>query len=226
MFIVLEGLDGAGKSTQVELIKKWLEAQGKQYEYVHFPRFSTPIYGELIASFLRGELGSIENVDSRLVALLYAGDRAEAADTIRKWLSEGKVVIMDRYVYSNVAYQCAKSNKPEELKNWILDLEYRHNSIPRPDVSIFLDVPFVFTEKSLSTVRQGQDRDYLNGKQDIHEADLEFQRKVRQMYINCAEAEADLTIVNCCDPSNNSMLAPEIIFDKIKNIISVQSDVK
>ena len=107
--IVLEGLDGAGKSTQIDLLQQLLASRGLRYEYLHFPRFDAPIYGELIARFLRGELGAVDAVDPYVVALLYAGDRADAAPVIRRWLDEGKFVILDRYVYSNVAYQCAKS---------------------------------------------------------------------------------------------------------------------
>ena len=106
--IVLEGLDGAGKSTQIDLLQQLLASRGLRYEYLHFPRFDAPIYGELIARFLRGELGAVDAVDPYVVALLYAGDRADAAPVIRRWLDEGKFVILDRYVYSNVAYQCAK----------------------------------------------------------------------------------------------------------------------
>ena len=98
MFIVLEGLDGAGKSTQIRKLRDMFSVQGIESEYIHFPRFDAPVYGELIARFLRGELGGVEQVDPYLVALLYAGDRNDAAAMIRGWLDEGKAVIADRYV--------------------------------------------------------------------------------------------------------------------------------
>ena len=122
--IVLEGLDGAGKTTQTELLKERLESRGFRYEYLHFPRFDAPVYGGLIARFLRGELGGIDAVDPYLVALLFAGDRADAAAMIRKWLARGKYVLLDRYVNSNIAYQCAKvegGEAREMLRRWILD---------------------------------------------------------------------------------------------------------
>ena len=96
MFIVLEGLDGAGKSTQITKLKEMFNQRGVATEYLHFPRFDAPVYGDLIARFLRGDLGTIEGVNPYLVALLYAGDRADAANTINGWLAEGKVVIVDR----------------------------------------------------------------------------------------------------------------------------------
>ena len=106
--IVIEGVDGAGKSTQIKLIKNFFKKKGHNCEYLHFPRTESPFYGELIARFLRGEFGSLNDVDPYLVAMLYAGDRKDASDTISNWLSKGKIVLLDRYTYSNIAYQCIK----------------------------------------------------------------------------------------------------------------------
>ncbi|MFI3322010.1 MAG: dTMP kinase [Rikenellaceae bacterium] len=217
MFLVIEGLDGAGKSTQVKLLRQHLATKGIDSEYVHFPRFDAPFYGELVARFLRGDFGTLDSVDPYLVATLYAGDRANASDMIKGWLKEGKCVIVDRYVYSNIAYQCAKiedDTERERLREWIFDLEYNNNKIISPDISIFLDVPFKFTEKSLTSEREGDDRAYLNGKQDIHESSLSFQEKVRQTYLAQIHRDERFKVVECCDDKGD-MLAPEIIFDKI-----------
>ena len=143
MFIVLEGLDGAGKSTQIRMLRQLFADRGVESEYVHFPRFDSPVYGQLIARFLRGEFGGVQEVDPYLVALIFAGDRADAAPQIRQWLAEGKAVVLDRYVYSNVGFQCAKLPAGEErdrLADWIVNLEFGHNALPRPDLSLFLDV--------------------------------------------------------------------------------------
>lgn len=227
MFIVIEGLDGAGKSTQVALMREMFETRyGKSVEYLHFPRFDAPVYGDLVARFLRGELGALDEVNPYLVALIYAGDRQEAAPLIRSWLDADKVVIVDRYVYSNIAYQCAKlppvsvSGERAALKEWTLSLEYGHNDIPRPDLSLFLDVPFAFTEKKLSEQREGDDRDYLNGKQDIHEASLTLQQNVREVYLSCAQDDPDFKVIDCGDSQTGSMLAPDVIFNKIADEIS------
>ncbi len=217
MFLVIEGLDGAGKSTQVNLIRQAFEARNITCEYLHFPRFDAPVYGNLIARFLRGELGSLESINPYLVALLYAGDRQKATPLISKWLSEGKYVIVDRYVYSNIAYQCAKVSEKSEsdkLRKWILDLEYNHNRIVRPDLTLFLDVPFDFTKKKLEENRTGEDRAYLNGKQDIHESSLSLQQKVRETYLAQQPLDDSFFVIPCYDESGN-ILAPETIFDKI-----------
>ena len=218
MFIVLEGLDGAGKSTQIRMLRQLFADRGVESEYVHFPRFDSPVYGQLIARFLRGEFGGVQEVDPYLVALIFAGDRADAAPQIRQWLAEGKAVVLDRYVYSNVGFQCAKLPAGEErdrLAEWIVNLEFGHNALPRPDLSLFLDVPFAFTERKLSEVREGDDRDYLQGGQDIHEASLQLQQDVRSVYLASAAKDPSLRVVDCSDASG-AMESPEGIFAKIR----------
>lgn len=222
MFIVLEGLDGAGKSTQIRKLRELFAARGIESEYVHFPRFDAPVYGELIARYLRGELGSVEQVDPYIVALLFAGDRADMAAQIRRWEAEGKVVIVDRYVYSNIGYQCAKmptEEGREQLKEWILRTEYDHFAIPRPDVSLFLDVPFAFTAKSLTTQRTGDDRNYLNGGTDIHEASLDLQQMVRRVYLEAARSDTTLKVIDC-NNAEGGMDTPDGIFAKIEQSIA------
>lgn len=222
MFIVLEGVDGSGKSTQIANLRKMLTEQGIPTEYLHFPRFDAPYFGDLIARFLRGELGSIEQVDPYIVAMLYAGDRHDAAAMIRGWIAEGKVVICDRYVYSNIGYQCAKVTdraERERLREWILSLEYDYFAIPRPDLSLFLDVPYAFTERKLrEEVREGDDRAYLQGKADIHEQSMELQLKVRQVYLDAAAEDENMHVVDCS--VGESMAAPEVIFEKIRTIVN------
>jgi dTMP kinase len=222
---VIEGLDGAGKSTQIKLLKDFFSDQGYNCEYLHFPRTDAPYFGELIARFLRGEFGSINDVDPYLVAMLYGGDRKDASGLISGWLKKGSIVILDRYTYSNIAYQCAKIHdkaRKEELKSWILKLEFDHFGIPKPDLNIFLDVPFAFTETKLSAKRSGDDRKYLNGGSDIHESNLSFQKKVKEMYLEVAESDNRLAVVNCSD-DKGVILPPLDIFRKIIEIIKTRN---
>lgn len=220
-FIVIEGLDGSGKSTQLQLLKEYLSQNSIDFEYLHFPRLETPIFGELISKFLRGELGKLEAVNPYLIALMYACDRDNAAATLKQWIKAGKTIIADRYVYSNIGYQCAKlddKQEQEKLANWIIKLEYNHYQIPKPDINIFIDVPFSFTEKSLRNGRTGSDRDYLQGNTDIHEADLKFQQKVRDIYLWQESLHNELVTVNAGDEDEN-ILKPEQIFNKIVALI-------
>jgi dTMP kinase len=214
-FIVIEGLDGSGKSTQIELLRNRLDAEGAPCRYIHFPMLNQGRYGELIAEFLRGEYGSIHEVHPKLVALLFANDRKEHVERIREWLAQGHVVLADRYVFSNVAFQCAKlegEKEKEALKRWILDFEFAYNRLPPPTRSFFLDVPFDAVARSLSHARQGNDRHYLNGKADIHEASLSFQQKVQVEY---KKLQVDgLHFIPCFDAAG-AWLRPEAIHARI-----------
>ena len=156
------------------------------------------------------------------MALLYAEDRHRAAAGMKAALKNGATVLLDRYVYSNIAYQCAKISdtlEREELREWIVNTEYVEFDIPKPDLNIFLDVPIGFVENKLSSVRNGNDRDYLSaGEKDIHEADMEFQKKVRDVYLRQCDADPKFIRIDCAT-EDGSMLTPDEIFYKVKKVV-------
>lgn len=216
--IVIEGPDGSGKSTQIEYLKKKIETAGLPCRHIHFPMLNQGRYGTMIAEFLRGEYGPLHAVHPKLVALLFAGDRKEHLETLRHWLREGRLVLADRYVYSNIAFQCAKLEneaEKENLKRWILDLEFEYNHLPTPYRSFYLDVPFTHIVQSLSNARQGGDRDYLNGKTDIHEASLALQKKVYDEYRKMIGPRSDLIAIPCRNDADGGLLSPEQISERI-----------
>src|SRR5690349_18475914 len=102
--IVIEGSDGAGKATQLELLKKYLQAHQYPVQTVDFPRYDTH-FGKMIAAFLRGEYGPLEIVPAQLIAVIYAMDRTEMRPQMKKWLQEGSVILANRYATSNMAHQ-------------------------------------------------------------------------------------------------------------------------
>lgn len=221
MLVVLEGLDGAGKSTQTSRLREYLGSLSPDLRYIHFPRYDAPVYGALISRFLRGEFGSNDVVHPQLVALLFAEDRHGAAEDIRTALEAGENVLLDRYVYSNIAYQCAKLSDAEEaeaLRRWIIDTEYGEFQVPVPDINIFLDVPISFVSHNLESQRSGDDRDYLNGSRDIHESDIRFQMRVRDMYRKQASLDPHFIVVDCSD-EKGEMLDADSIFAKIRKVI-------
>jgi dTMP kinase len=185
-FVVIEGLDGSGKSTQLDLLREYLAAQNISFRHIHFPRLAEGVFGQLVAEFLRGDFGNNDEVHPKLVALLFAGDRKDFAATMREWLDEGFLIIADRYVYSNIAFQCAKCKSQAEkkmLRDWILSLEYEYFKIPKPDYSLFLDVPIKVTSQALTGDELRTTRKYLEGGSDIHETDTDFQERVRHEYL-------------------------------------------
>ncbi len=221
-FIVIEGLDGAGKSTQIKLLSDYFRNEGIKTKFIHFPRINAAgVYGDLIAKFLRGEFGPIDAVHPQLVALIFALDRFDYAKTIRGWLKKNHTVLADRYVLSNIAFQCAKLKFDAEkdyLADWIFNYEFEHNKIPKPDVSIYLDVPFSFTQKSLTDTRAGDERAYLKGKTDIHEDNISFQKQVQLEYASILKKFDVLTRLDCSG-IDGKMLPTQIIHSNIIQLL-------
>ena len=198
--LVLEGQDGAGKSTQIELIKEYLNSINVKFDYLHFPKYGHNAFSEIIAKFLRGEFGDADKVNPIFVANIYAMDRYLYLPELTIKLRENDIVLLDRYVFSNMAYQGAKypndSTQSTLIKNWIYDFEFEFLELPYPDLNIFFDVPIEIIKERLEEKRNENNRDYLQGKIDIHEADLELQSRVRYNYLEINECN-NYKIIEC-----------------------------
>lgn len=223
--VVIEGVDGAGKSVQTVQLASRLQALGQKVECIHFPQMDRPVYGELIAAFLRGEFGEAKDTDPRLVALLYAGDRWAAADRITDLLKDGCWVLCDRYYASNLAYQGAKTLDPEareKLIDWMLSMELDYFGIPEADATIFLDVPHRFSEEVLGQRAEDETRDYLRGQRDVHERDGDFQAKVRDIFMELGTRIPRYSILNCSTPEGDMRSVESIaeqVFDCIASML-------
>jgi len=211
--LVLEGADGVGKSTQTELIKKYFNTNKIKFDYVHFPKYGHNEFSEIIAQFLRGEFGDVDKVDPIFVANIYAMDRYLYLPELTTQLRENDIVLLDRYVFSNMAFQGAKypnnSTQSTIIKKWIYDFEFEFLELPYPDLNIFFNVPIKIIEERLKVKRNGNDRNYLKGKTDIHEADLKLQSRVNHNYLELNEYD-NYKIVECESKS------PEEIFNSYK----------
>lgn len=218
-FIVLESCDAGGKSTQVKLITEYYENLGKKVKMIHFPMYGHNVFSDLISRFLRGEFGNVDEVDPKFVANIYAMDRYMYKKQLLKDLEENDIIVMDRYVHSNMAFQGAKMKDDMsviKMVQFISDFEFNFLELPYPDLIIYFDVPINTIEKRLNSNRVGSDRDYLNGQKDIHEADIEFQKKVRNEYLLLKNYK-NYHIINCSD--NEKIFSPTELFDKYKGLL-------
>lgn len=222
--IVLEGMDGSGKSTQTRLLARYFEEKGMSVKQFHFPT-GEGFSGKMINDFLQGNFGKADEVDPYFVAMLYALDRKKMAKTMYDWLEQYDVVLLDRYTLSNVAYQCAKLPVFESrmaLSSWILDLEHGINHLPSADLTLYMGAPLPFISKQLSRNRQGKARDYLEGKEDIHEKDIALQREVNEVYTIFCEDWEDIVFVNCVD-AGGEMRGSQEIHQEILGILREHS---
>ena len=226
--ICLEGLDASGKGTQVQIIRDYFKEKNLSYAHFHFPMYGHNQFSDIIARFLRGEFGKADEVDPLFVANMYAMDRFRFLPELEKAMNENDVVLLDRYVYSNIAYQCAKFDNAEEInrmKEWIFDFEFNFLNLPYPDLNLFLDVPLSVIRERLESQRNGSDREYLQGKQDIHEADITFQEKVRKNYITFMEGAVNCKIISCAYALGEEeqriwfVLNPQDLFDTYKKYL-------
>ncbi|GAB6135800.1 dTMP kinase [Thermococcus henrietii] len=185
IFIVLEGIDGAGKSTQAKLLKLWFEEKG--YEVVLTKEPTDTPFGKLIRKLVLtgGREGIIDGakISHEAEALLFAADRAEHVDKlIKPALESGKVVISDRYFYSSLAYQWARGLDLE----WLIDL---NRFAIRPDLVLLLDLPVKESMKRISRRSIKTEFDKI----------VELQKKVRENYLKLAERFPEIKIVNALE---------------------------
>jgi dTMP kinase len=183
--VVFEGIDGSGKSTQAKRAMDFLGAKGIRSVFVHFPLYQETFFGKEVANYLNGQYGGLEETHPKLTAVLYAGDRFEKKDFLLREKAEGTFILLDRYVPSNIAHQGAKLPESEfgGFQKWVEELEYGVFGLPRPDLSLMLDMPPGVTD---SLVLGRESRDYTDKKQDLHEADKAYLSRVYRNYVKMA----------------------------------------
>ncbi len=185
--VAIEGTDGAGKATLSKELRVTGAAGGLSVETLSFPRYEGSPFGALVGRFLHGDLLPEGHRDGPwLAALLFASDRYESAGLVRELLDEHDVVLLDRYVASNMAY-CSAQFPPGErdrVAAWIEELEFGHFGIPRPALTIYVRTPRGLAEDLMH--RRGA-RSYTDRSQDRYEADRDLMASVTEMYERLAE---------------------------------------
>ncbi len=191
--VAVEGIDGSGKTTQIELLIKYLVGKNISFEVISFPRYEDNLYGNLIKRYLSGEFGSVIQANPYLMALTYASDRGLAKPLIENWLNEGKLVILNRYVSSSKAHLSANlpEDKREEFMNWIEKLEYETNKMPREDLTILLNVDPKSGYKNVE-----------GGIKDIHEDSIKHLDEAFKIYLELSKAEDNWKVVECMREKN------------------------
>ena len=185
LLVAIEGIDGTGKGTQARRLVDVLAATGLRTRLIGFPRYSDTSFGRRIGEYLNGKYGSLDAVHPLLAALLYAGDRFESRDLLRQSIADCDVVVLDRYVASNIAHQAAKRSGTErdDLRAFIEQLEFGTYELPRADLVILLDLPATEAQRLIAKKAQ---RDYTDRVADLQEENASYLEAVRQMYLQLA----------------------------------------
>lgn len=201
--VVFEGTDGSGKGTQLDLLIKELSNRNIPYEVMDFPRYSGSVFGELAGRMLKGEFGGPDVISSELAVLPFACDRWLMKDKLLKWLSEGKIVISNRYTASSAVYQAAKlpMSQQKPFIDWVYNLEQQTIGLPKEDIVLFFHMPLTIAEK---LVEQKDPRAYLGGKKkDMYEENDAIQITVNRLYHEIAESSSIWHMISC---SNEEVL--------------------
>ena len=192
--IVIEGLDGSGKSTQIEYLKNKLS--GQNVCQIKLPDYDSDS-SALVKMYLRGDFGKKpEDVNAYAASAFYAVDRY--ANFKMKWkdnYDKGDIIISDRYTTSNAYHQATKISKEDraEFFYWLEDFEYGLMGIPEPDAVIFLDMPIEISQRMMSKRYEGDE-----SKKDIHESNLDYLYKCREAALDAAR-EMGWFVVQCSD---------------------------
>ncbi|MEP3481403.1 MAG: thymidylate kinase [Fuerstiella sp.] len=221
ILIAVEGIDGAGKGTQVQALVKRLQESGLRCGTLQFPRYSETTFGAAIGDFLNGRFGSLDQVHPQLAAVLYAGDRFESKDVLLERLACNDVVVLDRFTGSNLAHQAAKleGQQRQELSRWIDHVEHTVFGLPRPNLNILIDIS---SDWSRQLVSRKAARDYTEQEADIQEADVPYQEKVRRCYLDVADQRSDWAIVNSINEAGKLKSVEDVhndIYSRIKPLV-------
>ena len=206
--IAIEGIDGSGKQTQVKLLERELASRGFAVFSTGFPQYDS-WFGKMVGQFLNGELGSLESVDPHFTALLYAGDRFEAKPRLDAALAQGRIVLADRYIASNLAHQTARAPAAKRggFMDWIEHLEYTIYDLPREDLVLYLRVP---PAEAQSLIARKSARSYTNAKQDLLEASLRHLEDAAAMY-DMLSRRSPWATIQCFDAARGELRPPEEI---------------
>jgi dTMP kinase len=212
--IVLEGLDGSGKSTQLELLERALNQKGLDFKTVSFPEYTLPSC-EPVKMYLSGEFGTKpSDVNAYAASVLYAVDRfASYKKHWEEFYNNGGIILAGRYTTSNAIHQTSKlpNAEWENYLNWLNELEFDRIGIPKPDMVIYLNVPVEASQQLLSDRYKGDE-----SKKDIHERDVEYLMHCRKA-AEFSVKKLGWKTVECYE--NGSMRTRESIAEEILNLV-------
>ncbi len=209
--IVIDGAEGTGKATQTELLAQTLGLSGYDGAMLDFPQYNTAS-AAMLEKYLRGDYGQL---NPEAASILYAIDRFDAKDKLRDYLSQGKIILANRYVTSNAGHQGAKIQDYEErvkFYKWLRNLEFSIFGIPQPDLNIILHIP---TEISWELIERRSTTE--KRVRDMHELDREHLEAAEKVYVEIASLFPNTRLVECFE--DGRLLTPQEVHGKVWDLV-------
>jgi dTMP kinase len=217
--IVIDGTDGSGKHTQTVALIKRLKKERYKVATLDFPQYYKNFFGKLVGKYLAGDFGDPTKISPYLASVLFAADRFESSARIHRWLKEGRIVVLDRYVSANQIHQGAKINNAKtrkEFLTWLDKMEFGVFGLPRPDAIIYLHVD---PEIAHALIAKKAARAYTKGKiRDGHEGNRAFQRASVRQSLKLVQSMNNWKKIECV--AHGQILPPEEIAEKIWTAVS------
>jgi dTMP kinase len=207
MLVAIEGIDGAGKGTLTRNLLRLAAADDVDAVSLSFPRYDETRFAKLIAQYLNGAFGALDEVPPRFAALLYAGDRFESREHLLSLLARHRLLVLDRYVASNMAYNAAKLPPAERtaLIDWIEETEFGIFELPVPALTCLLQTG---SETADRLVGAKSARSYTAADRDLHEADRGYMDRVARVYDRLAASDRRSTWFRCRTQDVEGRLRP------------------
>lgn len=214
--IVIDGTDGSGKATQVDLLTKQLKKEGYIVKNVDFPEYYENFFGKFIGHCLSEQYYNFLKVHPKIASVLYAADRFESKDKMNDWISRGYIIIANRYVSANQIHQGGKiknTKKRQAFIEWLDEMEYKVFKIPKPNVVFYLNLPVQLSRKLMIDRNKNSARSYLGNKKDVHEKDMDFLVNSHKSALWLAKTQKNYIQIDCA--SKNEILSRESIHEMI-----------
>ncbi len=214
--IVLDGTDGSGKATQVELLRARLVKEGYKVKVLDFPEYYNNFFGKFVGHCLSEQYYNWIKVHPKIASVVYAADRWESSEKIRGWLKKGYIVLSNRYVSANQIHQggkIANAKKRAAFIEWLEEMEYGVFKIPKPDIVVYLSVPMKVILRLIKERQEKTSRAYLGKRKDIVEGDFSYLENSNKAALWLADTQKGWVKIDCV--KNGEIDSRENIHEKI-----------
>ncbi len=221
--IVIDGTDGSGKTTQINLLIGKLKLDGFKIKTIHFPKYDN-FFGGFIGHCLTEQYYNFINVHPKIVSVIYAADRWESSKQIKNWMDKGYTVVLDRYVSAAQIHQggmIKNVKKRETFIKWLDEMEYGVFKIPRAHITIYLSLPLEISQKLIKERNKKAVRAYAGNKKDVHEVSREYQKNSRESALWLSETIPNFIKIDCMGKKaiRTREDIHEEVYEKVKKVL-------